>query len=137
MINQSRKFLRSVAIGGCLLSRQYGYNITVDAVEDRFAKERLKTFDNLIDFFKSSGIQLNLVKIKKSELKQRAYILPAIAVMNDGASQIVTSIKTLIDNTEPVIQYIDPIDPTSKVQELNWSIFEKSWAINFEVVVPK
>ena len=135
MINQRQKFLRSVAIGSCLLARQYGFNITVDAVEDRFSKERLKTFDNLIDFFKSSGIQINLVKIKKNELKKRAYILPAIAVMNDGASLIVTSIKTLIDNTEPVIQYIDPIDPTSKVQELNWSIFEKSWAGRFVTVV--
>ena len=60
---KNQKFLRSVSMGSCLLARQYGFNVTTDAVENKFENGALKDFSDLKEFFNASGVEINLIRI--------------------------------------------------------------------------
>ena len=57
----SKKFLRAVSAGSCMLSKQYGINITSDAVENKIQTGQLTNFSSLEKFFMASGVKLNLI----------------------------------------------------------------------------
>ena len=134
MIFNSKKFLRSVSAGSCLLSKQYGINITSDAVENKLQTGQLTDFSSLEKFFMASGVKLNLIKFKKQELSTKAYILPAIAAMNNGTSNIVTSIRPSQDGNTTILQYLDPLNPSGKIEEISLDKFLKNWSGRFITV---
>ena len=65
MKNKEIFFLRSTSMGICLLSRQYGINVTTDAVEEKFKSQQIDSYSSLEKFFINSGIKINLVKSAK------------------------------------------------------------------------
>ena len=90
---KNKKFLRSVSTASCLLARQYGFNVTTDAVENKFENGAINDFIDLKGFFNNSGVEINLLKINKKELEKISYIFPSIAVLNGEDAVILTSIK--------------------------------------------
>ena len=124
---KNQKFLRSVSIGGCLLARQYGFNVTADAVENKFENGSILNFYDLKNFFNTSGVEINLLKINKRDLEKRSYIFPSIAVLNSEDTVILTSLKREEGEVKKV-QFIDPIDPTGKIEELDIEEFLKKWS---------
>ena len=123
---KNQKFLRSVSVGSCLLARQYGFNVTVDAVESKFESGDLDNFSDLKSFFNASGIEINLLRISKKDLEKRSYIFPSIAILNGENAVIITSLKKDADGILKV-QYIDPIDPTGNIEELAVNTFPDQW----------
>ena len=123
---KNQKFLRSVSVGSCLLARQYGFNVTLDAVESKFESGDLNDFSDLKSFFNASGVEINLLKISKKDLEKRSYIFPSIAILNGENAVIITSLKRDADGILKV-QYIDPIDPTGKIEELKVDTFLDQW----------
>ena len=124
---KNQKFLRSVSIGGCLLARQYGFNVTADAVENKFENGSILNFYDLKNFFNTSGVEINLLKINKRDLEKRSYIFPSIAVLNSEDTVILTSLKREEGEVKKV-QFIDPIDPTGKIEELDIEEFLNKWS---------
>ena len=123
---KNQKFLRSVSVGSCLLARQYGFNVTLDAVESKFESGDLNDFSDLKSFFNASGVEINLLKISKKDLEKRSYIFPSIAILNGENAVIITSLKRDADGILKV-QYIDPIDPTGSIEELKVDTFLDQW----------
>ena len=124
---KNKKFLRSVSTASCLLARQYGFNVTTDAVENKFENGAINDFIDLKGFFNNSGVEINLFKINKKELEKRSYIFPSIAVLNGEDAVILTSINR-DEEGELIIQFLDPIDPTGKIEELEIDEFFRKWS---------
>ena len=124
---KNKKFLRSVSTASCLLARQYGFNVTTDAVENKFENGAINDFIDLKGFFNNSGVEINLLKINKKELEKRSYIFPSIAILNGEDAVILTSIKR-DEEGELIIQFLDPIDPTGKIEELEIDEFFGRWS---------
>ena len=124
---KNQKFLRSVSMGSCLLARQYGFNVTTDAVENKFENGALKDFSDLKEFFNASGVEINLIRINKKDLEKRSYIFPSIAILNGEKAVIITSLKR---DEESILkaQFIDPMDPTGKIEELEVNEFLNKWS---------
>ena len=119
-----------MSAGSCMLSKQYGINITSDAVENKIQTGQLTDFSSLEKFFMASGVKLNLIKIKKQELSNKAYVLPAIAAMNNGTSNIVTSIRPSQDGDTTILQYLDPLNPSGKIEDISLDKFLKIEKMN-------
>ena len=121
-------------MGICLLSRQYGINVTTDAVEEKFKSHQIDSFPSLEKFFLNSGIKINLVKLNKKSLSNKTYILPAIAISNNGAASIVTTVRKEKEDTSPVIQFLDPLNPSGNIEEITLENFLESWSGRFITV---
>ncbi|MBE91259.1 MAG: hypothetical protein CMM76_17675 [Rhodospirillaceae bacterium] len=130
---KNQKFLRSVSVGSCLLARQYGFNVTLDAVESKFESGDLNDFSDLKSFFNASGIEINLLRISKKDLEKRSYIFPSIAILNGENAVIITSLKRDADGILKV-QYIDPIDPTGNIEEQEVNTFLDQWTTRLVTV---
>ena len=130
---KNQKFLRSVSVGSCLLARQYGFNVTLDAVESKFESGDLNDFSDLKSFFNASGIEINLLRISKKDLEKRSYIFPSIAILNGENAVIITSLKRDADGILKV-QYIDPIDPTGNIEEQEVHTFLDQWTTRLVTV---
>ena len=130
---KNQKFLRSVSVGSCLLARQYGFNVTLDAVESKFESGDLNNFSDLKSFFNASGIEINLLRINKNDLEKRSYIFPSIAILNGENAVIITSLKRDADGILKV-QYIDPLDPTGNIEEQEVNTFLDQWTTRLVTV---
>ena len=130
---KNQKFLRSVSVGSCLLARQYGFNVTLDAVESKFESGDLNDFSDLKSFFNASGIEINLLRISKKDLEKRSYIFPSIAILNGENAVIITSLKRDADGILKV-QYIDPLDPTGNIEEQEVNTFLDQWTTRLVTV---
>ena len=60
--------------------------------------------------------------LDKKDLEKRSYIFPSIAILNGENAVIITSLKRDIAGILKV-QYIDPIDPTGNIEELEVNTF--------------
>jgi ABC-type bacteriocin/lantibiotic exporter with double-glycine peptidase domain len=121
------RYLRTSAIASALLARQYGINITTDAIEGKFENNEIKSPKDLEIYFQTAGIKISNFSLKAHEFLERSYLFPCIAPLKDGKSLIIASVKDNKQTQQIELSLIDPLDPTSKINIIPLSEFTKLW----------
>ena len=134
---ENTRVMRSSALAVTFIARQFGVRINADAVEqalDHGVLSNSKEFDN---FFSDHHVLTKPRKANGSDLLEKRYLYPCVGVMRSGQAQILVGTKKDASNSNDLILYIDPIDPTAQLQEEPLSQFLEKWGQKIIIVAPK
>ena len=123
MKTENTRVMRSSSLAVTFIARQFGVRINADAVEqalDHGVLSNSKEFDN---FFSDHQVLTKPRKASGSDLLEKRYLYPCVGVMRSGQAQILVGTKKDASNSNDLILYIDPIDPTAQLQEEPMSQF--------------
>lgn len=124
----STRAMRSSAIGVTYIARQFGIQITADAVEDALQRGTLSNHKEFVNYFFEHGVTVKLRKFSSMELLEKKYIYPCIGIMKDGRSFILAGSDVRDGADQPKVIAIDPMDPTAKAERFGLVEFIGEWS---------
>ena len=124
----SSRAFRSSAISVTYIARQFGIQVNADAVEEAIQRGSLSSPKDFGHYFFDHGVLVKVRKFKTTELIEKKYIYPCVAIMKDGRSFILagTDVKEGIDQSKVIA--IDPMDPTAQPERMGFPEFVDAWS---------
>lgn len=128
MNSKSKRFMRTSSTAGAMLARQFGIQISVEAIEEKFDAGEFKNLKDLTRFFERSGVKLSYVSMKRVDLITKNYLFPCVAILKSGQSVIITAIQSVAESQTDTVSYVDPLDPVATVETTDFSEFTTHWS---------
>jgi ABC-type bacteriocin/lantibiotic exporter with double-glycine peptidase domain len=131
--------IRSSSLAITFISRQFGVRINADFVEGSIQKGTLSNLRELTNFFHQNKVSIKPRNSSESDLVEKKYLFPCVAIMKTGQSLILIGTDTA--ETEDHVQQqrvlsIDPTDPSAKVERAELKAFSKNWSKKIIIVSP-
>jgi ABC-type bacteriocin/lantibiotic exporter with double-glycine peptidase domain len=111
-----------------LIGRQLGVQLPADRVEAAFDGGELGSDKSLQYFYKNAGVSTTFRRAKIVDLETRSYLLPCVALLNNGSSVVIASVAKDDAGKAQSLTTVDPFSATTGAQELSYEEFSKSWS---------
>ncbi|MGE4633228.1 MAG: ABC transporter transmembrane domain-containing protein, partial [Planctomycetota bacterium] len=82
----------------------------------------------LKEYFSRAGVSIRFRRAKGSDLENRSYLFPSVALMRDGTTLVLAGYQKGGGGTSPTILAVDPTDPDPTPQKLEVHAFLRDWS---------